>query len=125
MDKIVGGEISHFPDRKLVFICSHYSGSVKQNIESAKKYARYAALKGNAVFVPHLLYPQFLDDAKENEREIGISSGIEFLWLCDEIWVFAKDERCCSNGMKAEIAEAKKNPTMKIMYIDPESINVI
>ena len=122
MDKIVGGEISHFPDRKLVFICSHYSGSVKRNIESAKKYAHYAALKGNAVFVPHLLYPQFLDDAKENEREIGIRSGIEFLWLCDEIWVFAKDEQCCSNGMKVEIEEAKKNPRIKIVYVDPESI---
>ena len=122
MDKIVGGEISHFPDRKLVFICSHYSGSVKRNIESAKKYARYAALKGNAVFVPHLLYPQFLDDAKENEREIGIRSGIEFLQICDEMWVFAKDEQCCSEGMKVEIEEAKKNPRIKIVYVDPESI---
>ena len=122
MDKIVGGETFRFPDRKLVFICSHYSGSIKRNIESAKKYARYAALKGNAVFVPHLLYPQFLDDAKENEREIGIRSGIEFLWLCDEIWVFAKDEQSCSEGMKAELAEAKKNPGIKIVYVDPESI---
>ena len=49
----------HICEVNCVFICSPFKGDVKANIENAKKYARFAALKGNAVFVPHLFYPQF------------------------------------------------------------------
>lgn len=122
MEENINGERYHFSDRQCVFICSPYNGNIEKNIVNAKRYARYAAMKGNAVFVPHLLYPQFLDDSNDYERNIGIQSGIEFLWFCDEIWVFAKNENLCSEGMKKEIEEAKKNPGMKIVFIDP--INV-
>lgn len=104
-----------------VFVCSPLSGDVAKNIENAKKYARFAASMGNAVFVPHLLYTQFLNDELEDERNIGIQSGIEFLKLCDEIWVFAKDYESCTPGMRMEIDTALKNPSLKLKYVDPIS----
>lgn len=113
----------HICEMNCVFICSPFKGDVKANIENAKKYARFAALKGNAVFVPHLLYPQFLDDASESEREIGIQSGIEFMHLCDEVWVFAKDEASCTEGMKKEIDAAKKDKFLRIKFFDPKTIS--
>lgn len=106
-----------------VFVCSPLRGDVAKNIENAKRYARFASSMGNAVFVPHLLYPQFLDDDLEFERNIGIRSGIEFLKSCNEIWVFAKDYDFCTEGMRKEIDCAKGNPSLKLKYIDPSSIS--
>lgn len=98
-------------------------GYFTQNLVNAKKYARHAALKGNAVFVPHLLYTQFLDDSVEEERSIGIESGKEFLRCCDELWAFARDYEHCSSGMKAEIDEARTLSSIKcIKFIDPETL---
>lgn len=105
-----------------VFTCSPFRGNTQQNIENAKRYSRYVSNKGYAVFCPHLLYTQFLDDSIEFEREIGIKSGIEFLFLCDEVWVFAKDYDHCSEGMKLEISECKKDPMIKLRFIDPKEI---
>lgn len=108
-----------------VFICSPYSGDVKKNLENAKKYARNAARRGYAVVCPHLLYPQFLDDGDEREREIGIKSGIEFLGMCDEMWVFASDYEHCTKGMKMEIDACKRDKFIKIKYIDPSHVTVL
>ena len=105
---------------KKVFVCSPYRGNVEENIKKAKQYAKYASLKGNAVFVPHLLYTQFLDDSIEQEREAGINSGLEFLKLCDEMWVFANDYDHCTTGMKQEIDACYQKPkSIMIKYIDP------
>lgn len=106
---------------KTVFICSPYRGNIVDNVNNAKKYARYAAMKGYAVFCPHLLYTQFLDDDVEVERSLGIDSGIEFLKKCDEVWVFAHDYDHCTLGMKAEINVCKDDYS-KIRYIDPTII---
>lgn len=122
MNEHVGSQAFQFSDMPLVFICSPYSGDVKANTENAKRYAKYAARSGNAVFVPHLMYPQFLDDTVKSDRELGIQSGIEFLRLCNEIWVFAKDEVSCTAGMKRELEEARQNPMVKIKFVDPSRV---
>ena len=106
---------------KKVFICSPLRGEYQENIKNAKKYARYAALKGNAVFAPHLLYTLFLTDDKEDERNIGIQSGKTFMSFCDEVWVFAKDEKSCSEGMLQEI-EATKSLSKVVKFVDPKVV---
>lgn len=111
-------------EKKMVFICSPLHGYYTQNLANAKRYARYATLKGYAVFVPHLLYTQFLNEESEAERKLGIESGIEFLHVCDELWAFARDYESCSDGMKKEIDEAKTNPFIKIVFIDPATIDI-
>lgn len=99
--------------KKLVYVCSPYAGDVDKNVENACKFSRYVYEQGCIPITPHLLYPQFLDDANDNERADGLNIGIELLNLCNEIWVFGEK---ISAGMTAEIAMAEyKN--MPIKYI--------
>ncbi|TCT14597.1 hypothetical protein EDC18_10578 [Natranaerovirga pectinivora] len=90
--------------KKVVFICSPYAGDIELNTERAKRYGRFAITKNTVPFIPHLLYPQLLDENDMDERNLGISMGIRMLSLCHELWVFG--ERV-SSGMAVEIAKAK------------------
>lgn len=90
---------------KLVYICSPYAGNIEENIRFARAACRYAAKQGFTPVAPHLLYPQFLNDAVPAERDAGIRMGLCLLNACDELW------RCgprISAGMEKELAEAKR-----------------
>lgn len=91
-----------------VFICSPYRASgtrtVEQNVEAAKKLCRAAARAGHIPFAPHLLYPQFLDDTDERDRNTGIRCGVSFLEKCDVVWVLGEP----TEGMRHEIAKAQE-----------------
>jgi hypothetical protein len=52
-----------------------------------------------------LLFPQFLEEDDEEERELGIAFGTVLLSKCSEVWAFGGR---LSKGMSIEIAEAKK-----------------
>lgn len=88
---------------KKIFICSPYRGNIENNISKAKQYCKKAIEEGYIPIAPHLYFPLFLDDKKENERCIGIDLGIELLKECFEIWVFGNP----TEGMKKEIQYAK------------------
>ena len=90
--------------RPLIFICSPYRGDLALNIANACIYCRLAYDAGGIPFAPHLLFPQFLDDAVPEEREAGIAMGLEMLELCEELWAFGEP----SSGMRAEIAAAQE-----------------
>ncbi len=91
--------------RPLVYICSPYSGNVENNIESARRYSRFAVEMGYIPFTPHLLYPQFLDDSNPAERSLGLFFGNVLMAKCAEVWVFGS---YISPGMNAEIERAKR-----------------
>lgn len=91
--------------RPLVYICSPYSGNVENNIESARRYSRFAVEMGYIPFTPHLLYPQFLDDRNPAERSLGLFFGNVLMAKCAEVWVFGS---YISPGMNAEIERAKR-----------------
>ena len=91
--------------RPLVYICSPYSGDVARNTRNARRFSRYAAMHGYIPVTPHLLYPQFLNDNKPAERDLGLQFGNALLDLCAEVWVFGSQ---VSRGMKAEIERAKQ-----------------
>ncbi len=95
-----------------VFICSPFAGDVDLNVERARRYMRFALEQGAIPFAPHLLYPQVLDDANRNERELGLTFGLIWLGKCDELWVFGDT---VSAGMKLEIAKAERR-SMPIRY---------
>jgi hypothetical protein len=90
---------------KLIFICSPFAGDMEGNIVRARKYARFAMEQGHIPFVPHLLFPQFLDDADPAERKQGVDMGLSVLGLCHELWSFGSEP---SPGMAAEIDWAEK-----------------
>lgn len=90
--------------RPIVFICSPYAGEVDENIRAARRYSRFAVDKGYIPIAPHLLFPQFLNDADPNERQLGLFFGDALMSKCSEVWVFGSR---ISAGMETEIKRAK------------------
>ena len=90
--------------RPIVFICSPYAGEVDENIRAARRYSRFAVDKGYIPIAPHLLFPQFLNDAAPNERQLGLFFGDALMSKCSEVWVFGSR---VSAGMETEIKRAK------------------
>lgn len=95
-------EVSSY--KTFVYVCSPYSGDVENNINAARRYSRFVISKGYIPLAPHLLFTQFLDDARPLERELGMQFGRVLMARCSELWVFGKR---ISDGMKAEIKAAR------------------
>lgn len=91
-----------------VFIASPYAGDTDRNVSYAKA-AMHDSLwwAGEAPFVPHLLYPQVLNDATEKGREQGIKAAGAWLrpHLVDALVVYA--DLGVSPGMVDEMALAR------------------
>lgn len=85
----------------VVFISSPYGNDPEGNTIKARDYCRFAVEKGATPYAPHLLFPQFMDEA--TGREAALKMGLEMLRRCDEVWCFGG----ISPGMREEIAEAK------------------
>jgi len=113
---------------RLVFICSPYrpqsddpaeqARELLRNIKLAKIGCRLAVEHGCAPIAPHLLYPQFLDDRDPEERDAGKKCGLQFLNICDEMWVLG---RKITQGMAAEIAAANANGIPIFVLEHPEN----
>lgn len=92
-------------EERLVYLASPYAGDVEGNVAFAKAACRYATVSGCTPVAVHLMYPRFLDDRVQEERELGTRMGLRVLAVCDEIWLCG--ERL-SAGMQAEKAEAER-----------------
>lgn len=91
--------------RPIVYICSPFAGDVEVNVQKARDYCRFAVEQKYIPIAPHLLYPQFMDDNDEMEREVGLFMGCILLMKCAEVWVFG--ERI-TDGMTREIRRARR-----------------
>ena len=89
---------------KLVYICSPYAGDIEKNVTAARGYSRFAVGKGFIPVAPHLLFPQFLNDADPDERELGMFFRNALMSKCSEVWVFGSN---ITAGMTAEIKRAR------------------
>lgn len=89
---------------KKIFVCSPYRGDVEKNRANALRYRNMAVRSGYLPYVPHLYFPQFLDDHDPEQREAGMAAGLEWLEICAEVWVFGKP----TEGMQIEIFHAEK-----------------
>lgn len=89
--------------RPLVFICSPFAGDMEGNAKRAREYSRFAVSKNCIPIAPHLLFPQFLEEADPAGRELGISFGLVLQSMCREMWVFGDT---VSKGMAVEIKKA-------------------
>jgi hypothetical protein len=88
---------------KKVFVCSAYGGKW-DNILLARKYCSWAIWEDVAPIAPHLIYTQFLTESP-TERELGLQAGLQYLAVCDEVWVFSADGQI-SSGMQLEVDRA-------------------
>lgn len=91
--------------RPIVYICSPFSGDIEKNVAAARAYSRFAVEQGYIPIAPHLLFPQFLNDSDQKERELGLFFGNAIMSKCSEVWVFGSH---ISSGMEAEIKRAKR-----------------
>jgi len=110
---------SELPPRDIiVYVASPFrSDSVygtKLNIEMAKSHCREVISSGAIPYAPHLLFPQFMQDADAEERSLALQMGITMLSHCDELWVFGDT---ISEGMRAEI-EAAEKLHIPVVYIN-------
>lgn len=103
---------------KWVYIASPYRGNVKENIRNAKKYSKFAVIKHCVPMCPHLYFTQFLRDANEYERKVGLNLALQLLKHCKEIWVFGD---VISEGMRGEIEFAKKH-NIPIRYFSEQCV---
>lgn len=95
--------------KKLVYICSPYSGDRDKNTMAAHCFCRIAMNHYPDVIpiAPHIYFTQFLDDTDPTERSLGMEAGLALLDMCDEMWVYGLQNP--SEGMQAEIDYALKN----------------
>jgi hypothetical protein len=91
--------------KKIVFICSPFAGDLELNTIRARRYGRFAVTKNVVPIIPHLMYPQFLEENDSEERKLGMEMGLILLSMCQELWVFGRE---LSTGMAAEVRRAKK-----------------
>ena len=91
---------TQFGWRPLVYICSPYSEDVEANVEIARRFCRVALQRRTIPVAPHLLFPQFMDDAVPGERELAMFMNRIVLSRMDAIWVYADR---ISTGMRQEI----------------------
>lgn len=88
----------------LVYVCSPFAGDISTNIKNAKRYSRFVVEQSSILMTPHLMYPQFMDDSNESEREMAMHFNYVLLGKCMELWVFGG---VVSRGMTREIAVAR------------------
>lgn len=108
-DKAADKKAAYLP---LVYVCSPYAGDVENNVTNAKRYSRFAVENHAIPVTPHLLYPQFMNDDDESEREMAMHFNYVLLGKCSEVWIFGG---VISRGMAREIALAKKR-RMKLRW---------
>lgn len=107
--------------RPIVYICSPYAGEIEKNVKAAQEYSRFAVEKGYIPIAPHLLFPQFLNDANPKERQLGLFFGNALMSKCSEVWVFGSR---ISAGMEAEINRAKwKNYRLRYFTVTCEEVH--
>lgn len=92
-------------EKKIIFICSPFAGDIERNTLRARRYGRFAAMKKAVPIIPHLMYPQFLEEKDPDERRMGLEMGLVLLSKCKELWVFGDK---ISPGMATEISRAKR-----------------
>ena len=107
--------------RPLVYICSPYAGDVERNVNMARIYSRFAVRNTCIPLVPHLLFPQFMDDSIQVERELALFMGMVLLTKCEQVWVFGG---IISAGMRAEIEKAEKK-SIPVRYFTEELEEVV
>lgn len=71
----------------LVYICSPYAGDVDHNVTNARTYIRFAVDNNAIPITPHLLYLPFMDDSREEDRELAMHFNYVLLGKCTELWV--------------------------------------
>ena len=107
---------AEFGYRPLTYICSPYRGDVEANTELARRLCKLAVARKKIPLAPHLLFPQFMYDSDEYQRELEMFMNRILLGKCESQWVW---EEHITAGMRLEIewASLYKKP-LPVTYIN-------
>lgn len=105
---------------KTVYISSPYRGKNAEektrNLAYAVELLEFALGSGEAApIVPHLYFPQVLDDSMESDRDLATRCSRQFLKTCDVMVCGCRYG--ISEGMEEEIAQAEQIG-IPIVWID-------
>lgn len=95
------------------------------NVVFARDVCHKVARAGGCPYAPHLLFPQFLDDTKMEDRVLGIDCGLTMLAKADEVWFILPPWRSqLSGGMQAELTAATKLKLRARLIVWPDGFNM-
>jgi hypothetical protein len=94
------------PTPRRVFVASPYAGDIARNERYARACMADSLARGEAPFVPHLLYTQVLPEDGGEGRRRGLEAAKVMLGGCDLLAVY--DDLGVSSGMAGEIAHAER-----------------
>lgn len=89
-----------------IYLASPYRGDCEANKLYARRCQADSLGRGEAPFVPHLLYTQSLDDDIADERELGMRAAMAWLPVCDALVLYT--DRGVSDGMEVEAQQARR-----------------
>lgn len=85
-------------DWPVVIVESPFAGDLLANKQYAKRCCADCLRRGEVPYASHLFFPEFLDELKPEERELGLTAGYAMWPLAAKV-VFYTD-RGMSGGMK-------------------------
>ena len=103
--------------KRYIYVCAPYRGDpiqVIRNIRDTRRRCRDIIEEGHIPVAPQLYFPQFLSEDSPEERELGLSMGLQALKYCDEIRVYGDE---ITEGMKGEIELAQTFVGCKVVYV--------
>ena len=103
--------------RKLIYVCSPYSGNIEYNTLIAKILSRYVVCQGYIPITPHIYFTQFMNDNIQEHRDLAFEMNFDLMDLCDQMWVFIELGQDISTGMQREIDRANEIG-LKIHYFN-------
>lgn len=104
-------------ERKLIYVCSPYSGHIEYNTLIAKILSRWVVGQGYIPITPHIYFTQFMNDAIPEHRDLAFEMNFDLMDLCDQMWIFIGSEQDISTGMQREIDHANEIG-LKINYFN-------
>lgn len=72
----------------VILVESPYAGDIQRNSEYARRAMLHVIEQGHTPIVPHLLYPQVLDDSDPLQRERALEMCAELREQAEEVWFF-------------------------------------
>ena len=72
-------------DDPVIYVCSPYAADPERNARRAENFCRYVWEMGGIPLAPHQLFPRFMNENRNKEREAGLRMARKLLGMVGEI----------------------------------------
>ena len=102
----------------VVIVESPFAGDLEGNAAYARRACADCLKRGEVPYASHLFFPQFLDELKPEERELGLTAGYA-MWPIARKIVFYTDR-----GMSSGMQRAYQRATTYALPIEMRKLDV-